>query len=84
MMHLPISPRRVFPKVHEPLQVPTIYLDRLAPLITDNSNRLFYHAMVAALDDVVGNVTAALQQQGLWENCILLLTSDNGGWVIVA
>lgn len=65
--------------VHEPLQVPTVYLDRLAPIITDNDNRLMYHAMVHCLDDVVGNVTAALRQAQLWENTFFLLFSDNGG-----
>lgn len=30
--------------------------------IKDNDNRLMYHAMVAMLDDVVGNITAGLEQ----------------------
>ena len=43
--------------------MPTVYLDRLRPLmlnasgVVDNENRLWYHAMAACLDDVVGNVT---------------------------
>ena len=69
--------------VHEPLQVPTAYLDQLRPLmvntsgVVDNTNRLWYQAMVACLDDVVGNVTYSLRQAELWENTLFLLTSDN-------
>jgi arylsulfatase A-like enzyme len=35
--------------------------------------------MVAALDEVVANVTAALQANGMWENTVFWLVSDNGG-----
>lgn len=69
--------------VHEPLQVPTVYLDRLRPLMlnasgaVDNTNRLFYQAMVSCLDDVVGNVTYSLRQAELWDDTFFLLTSDN-------
>jgi len=65
--------------VHEPLQVPTVYLQRFSSVIKDNSNRLWYSAMVAMLDDVVGNVTSALKATGMWDNTLLLFTSDNGG-----
>ena len=60
--------------------MPTVYLDRLRPLmlnasgVVDNENRLWYHAMVACLDDVVGNVTYALHQAELWEDTFFLLT----------
>ena len=65
--------------------MPTVYLDRLRPLmlnasgVVDNENRLWYHAMVACLDDVVGNVTYSLRQAELWEDTFFLLSSDNGG-----
>lgn len=65
--------------VHEPLQVPTVYLERMEEHITDNDNRLMYHAMVSMLDDVVGNVTTEMMTEGLWNNTLFLLTSDNGG-----
>jgi arylsulfatase I/J len=72
--------------VHEPLQVPNLYLQRLVDAKTkagqgsfDNSNRLWYSAMVAMLDDVVGNVTGALKQNKLWDDCLFLFSSDNGG-----
>merc|ERR1712107_825501 len=33
---------------------------------------------VAAFDDFVGNVTAALKTYGLWDNTLLIMHSDNG------
>ena len=45
----------------------------------DNPDRRANHAMVATMDAVVGNVTAALRSSGLWNNTLLLWSSDNGG-----
>ena len=45
----------------------------------DNSNRLWYSAMVAMLDDVVGNVTGALRRNKLWDECLFLFTSGKLG-----
>lgn len=36
-------------------------------------------AIVSALDDAVGNVVQALQNAGMWENTLLIFSSDNGG-----
>lgn len=35
--------------------------------------------MVNLLDDVLGNVTSLLKARGLWDNTLMILTSDNGG-----
>ena len=37
------------------------------------------HGMITALDDVVGNVTQKLKEVGIYENTILIFSSDNGG-----
>ena len=34
--------------------------------------------MITALDDVVGNVTQKLKDVGIYENTIILFSSDNG------
>ena len=38
-----------------------------------------YAAMIEAMDNVVGRIVAQLKQDGLYENTILIFTSDNGG-----
>ena len=35
--------------------------------------------MMAAVDDVIGNVTQALKASGQWNNTLLIFSSDNGG-----
>lgn len=62
---------------HDPYQVPDSYFDRFS--FIDNYYRRIYHAMVAYLDDVVGALTDALQQKGLWDNLLFVASSDNGG-----
>ncbi len=46
--------------------------------ITD-SNRLEYAAMVMSMDDGVGTVLKALQEQKLDKNTLIIFASDNGG-----
>jgi len=35
--------------------------------------------MVSALDDAIGNVTAALSAKGLLDNSVIIFSTDNGG-----
>mmetsp|Transcript_1282 Transcript_1282/g.3170 ORF Transcript_1282/g.3170 Transcript_1282/m.3170 type:complete len:578 (-) Transcript_1282:251-1984(-) len=64
---------------HYPLQAPQAYQDRLA-FIPDDHRRI-YHAMVAYLDDQLANVTGTMRRLGMWENTLMIFTSDNGGFV---
>ena len=63
--------------VHTPLQVPDSYLNKFS--FIDDHDRQYYHAMVNYLDDVVGNLTAALKKRGMWDNLLFVTSSDNGG-----
>ena len=63
--------------VHTPYEVPQRYLDRFA--FVDQLQRRFYAAMVAHLDDMVANVTAALRAKGMWDDLLWITVSDNGG-----
>jgi len=41
--------------------------------------RAQYQAMVNLLDGVLGNVTGLLKARGLWQDTLMVLSSDNGG-----
>lgn len=66
-----------FNAVHTPLQALKSDYDAL-PQIKEHRLRV-YAAMVRALDRDVGKVTAALKEQGLEDNTLVIFTSDNGG-----
>lgn len=61
---------------HRPLEVEEEYR-ALYPDITFGIQKTVY-GMVSNLDDAVGDIVAALKSSGLWENTILVWTSDNG------
>lgn len=62
--------------VHSPLEAPVRFLD---PECSDNKDRQLYHGMVTALDEGIGNVTAALLHHGMYNNTLLIFSADNGG-----
>ncbi|XP_033124055.1 arylsulfatase B-like isoform X2 [Anneissia japonica] len=64
---------------HAPLEVPEQYKDPYRSTFKDDDNRLTYAGMVSCLDEGVGNVTAALKAKGLYDNTVIIFSSDNGG-----
>ena len=65
-----------FNAVHQPLQVPDRYKQPYASL---PEPRRTYAGMVAAMDEAVAQIVAALDDKGLRENTLIVFTSDNGG-----
>lgn len=62
---------------HTPYQAPPEYVDRFKHIA--EPTRRIYAGMIACLDDEIGRVVAALNQQGLRENTLIVFHSDNGG-----
>ena len=60
---------------HYPMHAPRKYLDRFPELPPD---RRIMAAMLSAVDDAVGAITAELKTQGLHENTCVFFQSDNG------
>lgn len=65
-----------FNGVHSPFQVPEDYLKPYAHL---KGNRQKLAGMLAAVDEAVGKIENALKSTGLYENTLIVFSSDNGG-----
>jgi len=67
-----------FQGVHSPSQVPQKYVEPFNDTIQDNTRKTFA-GMISAVDSAVGNITDALKRSGMYENTVIVFTSDNGG-----
>ena len=65
-----------FNAVHTPLQVPDDYL---APYDNLPRQRRLLAGMLAAMDEQVGRIAAAVERRGWTDDTLFLFTSDNGG-----
>jgi arylsulfatase A-like enzyme len=65
-----------FNAVHAPHQVPEKYKEPYAHL---KEPRRTYAGMVAAMDEAVGQIIAALDEKSLRPNTLIVFSSDNGG-----
>lgn len=64
---------------HYPMQAPQEYQEQFSFIQEDH--RRMYHAMVAFLDDQLLNITSTMKQLDMWDNTLMVLSSDNGGYV---
>ncbi len=65
-----------FNAVHSPHQVPEKYTAAYPDLKGD---RKLYAGMLAAMDEAVGAVVAAVEKAGVRDNTLFVFSSDNGG-----
>eukprot|EP00928_Gymnodinium_smaydae_P005003 TRINITY_DN1171_c0_g4_i1.p1 TRINITY_DN1171_c0_g4~~TRINITY_DN1171_c0_g4_i1.p1 ORF type:complete len:696 (-),score=92.99 TRINITY_DN1171_c0_g4_i1:159-2246(-) len=75
-----------FHLLHTPLQVPKYYYEQIQRIVTDqggspfdSNNRRLLMAMTRYLDDTIRNLTDALKAKGMWEDTLVVFTTDNGG-----
>jgi len=61
---------------HTPVQATKEYVERFSHI--EGEGARIFAAMVGALDDAVGDVTAALRGHGIEENTLVAFISDNG------
>ncbi len=66
-----------FSAPHTPFQAPKEYYEKFAHV--EDTNKRIYYAMIAALDDAVGQVMKSVEDLGLAENTMVWFASDNGG-----
>ena len=65
---------------HDPVQPPQEYLELVqSRLPHETLKRQKIVALIEHLDENVGQVIATLKRQGLYDNTIIVFTSDNGG-----
>ncbi|XP_072174587.1 arylsulfatase B-like [Diadema setosum] len=67
-----------FEAVHTPLNPPHDYTDPYNDII-QNSKRRRYAGLVNILDEAVKNITEALKYNNLYDNSVIIFTTDNGG-----
>ncbi len=65
-----------FNAVHGPLMVPEEYMEPYGAL---EGRRRVLAGMLAAADEAVGQIVAALEKSGLRENTLIVFSADNGG-----
>jgi arylsulfatase A-like enzyme len=62
---------------HTPLEAPEVWLERFKSI--EDKSRRTYAAMVAAMDEAIGEVMDKIEAAGERENTVVFFVSDNGG-----
>lgn len=65
--------------VHAPDEVPDTYREPYENMSGWDDTRKTYAGMLSCADESIANVTAALQAKGMWEDTLVIVTTDNGG-----
>lgn len=65
--------------VHEPNEVPNEYLKLYENYTSWSTQKKIYAGMLSVADESLGNITKVLQDTGLWNDTIIIFTTDNGG-----
>mmetsp|Transcript_15023 Transcript_15023/g.33125 ORF Transcript_15023/g.33125 Transcript_15023/m.33125 type:complete len:658 (+) Transcript_15023:78-2051(+) len=75
-----------FHLIHTPLQVPKAWLHKIDDMVKaaggkpfDDQNRRLYAAMTLYMDAAIGEAVEALKKKDMYDNTLIIFTSDNGG-----
>ncbi|KAL9988762.1 hypothetical protein ACROYT_G003245 [Oculina patagonica] len=66
-----------FQNVHFPVEAPQHYVNKYSFIKNDLRRR--YAGMVDILDEAVGNITKVFTSVGLWNDTLVIFSTDNGG-----
>jgi len=78
--HKPLFMYMAFQTVHTPMQYPPINFTAQCDHIP-NENRRVYCLKVVYQDYIIGRMIRLYKDLGLWDNTLVILTTDNGGMV---
>ena len=67
-----------FTAPHSPMQAPRETIDKYAALPSQHSRRI-YAAMVDEMDQAIGRILQALDEEGIRQDTLVFFFSDNGG-----
>lgn len=67
-----------FAAVHNPVQAPESYVNMYANKRKWGHQRKVYAGMLTQVDDAVKGVVAALKGTGMWNDTLIVVTTDNG------
>lgn len=65
---------------HYPIQAPVAYQELPHIAAIETPHRMVYHAQIEFLDGQLGNLTDLYKASGMWDNTLMVLHSDNGGY----
>eukprot|EP00911_Craspedida_sp_UC1_P002685 UC1_evm1s1972 len=68
--------------VHAPLEAPQVFLDKFDMIASDDNAkhaRQYYHAMVNFADEALANITDMMKAKGMWDDTLMIFSTDNGG-----
>lgn len=69
--------------VHTPLQAPQALIDKYKALADEQApqHNATYAAMIESLDDNIGKLMRTLEETGVVDRTVVIVTGDNGGWL---